>query len=492
MLANELLELTKHVCKQKAETQTLELKSAHVDCPKRLYDTLSSFSNQDSGGILLFGVDESAGYQVVGVYDPQDLQKKVTEQCNQMAPKVRAVFTLAEWQEGVWVCAAEIPGLDLSERPCYYQGAGRIKGSFLRVGDADLPMTDYELYSYEAFRRHQHDDERPVERATLSMMDGDKLKSYLLQRRMERPGFAQLTQEQAYEMLNITRNGVPTLAAVLNFAIYPQGYFPQLGITAIVVPGTQIGDTAEDSARFVNNKRIEGTIPAMAEEALAFCQRNMKVRTIIDKETGKRTDRTEYPMDAIREAVLNALIHRDYSIYTEGTPIQIDFFTDRLEIHSPGSLYGRMTVEQLGVARPDLRNPALAVMTEVLTGAENRYSGIPTIRRSLAEYGLPEPRFENRRNEFVVTFYNGTGETGAAESQETGEKAPDLLAFCKTPRTRKEIADYLGVKTVFYVMQHYVKPLLESGQLAMTMPEKPKSRNQRYYTTEFDACDRGR
>ncbi|WP_243417163.1 ATP-binding protein [Pseudoflavonifractor phocaeensis] len=459
----------------------MELKSAHVDCPKRLYDTLSSFSNQDSGGILLFGVDESAGYQVVGVYDPQDLQKKVTEQCNQMEPKVRAVFTLAEWQEGVWVCSAEIPGLDLSERPCYYQGAGRIKGSFLRVGDADLPMTDYELYSYEAFRRHQHDDERPVERATLSMMDGDKLEAYLLQRRIERPGFAQLTQEQTYEMLNITRSGVPTLAGVLNFALYPQGYFPQLGITAIVVPGTQIGDTAEDSARFVDNKRIEGTIPAMAEEALAFCRRSMKVRTIIDKETGKRTDRTEYPMDAIREAMLNALIHRDYSIYTEGTPIQIDFFTDRLEIHSPGSLYGRMTVEQLGVARPDLRNPALAVMTEVLTGAENRYSGIPTIRRSLAEYGLPEPKFENRRNEFVVTFYNGTGKTEALEPQKTGEEVPDLLAFCKTPRTRKEIADYLGVKTVFYVMQHYVKPLLESGQLAMTMPEKPKSRNQKYY-----------
>lgn len=482
MLTNDLLEFAKTVCKQKAETQTLELKSAHVDYPKRLYDTLSSFSNQDSGGVLLFGIDEAAGYQVVGVYDPQDLQKKVTEQCNQMEPPVRAVFTLAEWQEGVWICSAEIPALDLSERPCYYKGAGRTKGAFLRVGDADLPMTDYELYSYEAFRRHQHDDERPVERATLSMMDGDKLEAYLLQRRLERPGFAQLTQEQAYEMLNITWNGVPTLAGVLNFALYPQGYFPQLGITAIVVPGTQIGDVAADSARFVNNKRIEGTIPAMAEEALAFCQRNMKVRTIIDRETGRRIDRTEYPIDAIREAILNALIHRDYSIYTEGTPIQIDFFADRLEIHSPGSLYGRMTVEQLGIARPDPRNPALAVMTEVLTGAENRYSGIPTIRRSMAEYGLPAPRFENRRNEFVVTFYNGTGEAEVPEAQEQAEKSPDLLAFCKTPRTRQEIADYLGIKTVFYVMHHYVKPLLESGQLAMTMPEKPKSRNQKYYS----------
>src|SRR5699024_4820085 len=155
------------------------------------------------------------------------------------------------------------------------------------------------------------------------------------------------------------------------------------------------GDTSpDDEARFLNNKRIEGTIPSMVEEALAFCQRNMKVRTIIDPETGKRTDQTEYPIAAIREAVLNALIHRDYSIYTEGTPVQIDFFSDRLEIHSPGSLYGRMTVEQLGIARPDLRNPALAVMTEVLTGAENRYSGIPTMRREMAEYHLPAPKFE--------------------------------------------------------------------------------------------------
>ena len=111
-------------------------------------------------------------------------------------------------------------------------------------------------------------------------------------------------------------------------------------------------------------------------------------------------------MDALREAILNAVIHRDYSIHTEGTPIQIDFFTDRVESHSPGSLYGRMSIEQLGIAKPDLRNPALAVMAETLTTAEHRYSGIPTMRNAMKESGLPEPKFENRRNEFVVTFYN--------------------------------------------------------------------------------------
>lgn len=478
MLKEELMDLAENIRRNKAEAQTVEVKAAHINCPKKLYDTLSSFSNQDSGGVILFGLDESKAFELVGVYNLQDLQKKVTEQCNQMEPPIRAVFTFTEL-DGKPVCSAEIPSLDYSERPCYYKGVGRLKGSYVRVGDADLPMTDYELYSYEAFRKHLHDDERPIERAALNILDQDKLMDYIRQRRMERPGFAKLSPEQTYEMLNITRNGVPTLAAVLNFGIYPQGLLPQLCITAIVVPGMEIGEIAPDSARFSDNKRIEGTVAEMVEEALTFCKRNMKVRTIIDPENGIRQDRTEYPIDAIREAVLNALIHRDYSIHTEGTPIQIDFFFNRLEIHSPGSLYGRITVEQLGHAKPDLRNPALAVMTETLTGAENRYSGIPTIRRAMAEYGLPEPVFENRRNEFVVTLYNQVSIT----DQTTPEKAniQALLDFCAVPRTRQEIANFLRIKTIAYTTQHHILPLVEQGILTMTIPDKPRSRNQKFY-----------
>lgn len=480
MLSKELVELANRVRKQKSEEQTIELKAAHDGCPKRLYDSLSSFSNQDSGGILLFGIDETQDYKIVGVYDPQDLQKTVTEQCQQMEPPVRAEFTLAE-VDGQFIVSAEIPALDISERPCYYRGAGRTKGAYIRVGDADLPMTDYELYSFEAFRKHLHDDVRSVERASMDLLDEQKVQDYIHQQSIDRPGFSSLTPEQAKEMLNLTHDGVPTLAAIMNFGIYPQGYFPQLGITAIVVPGTEIGATDPDSARFIDNKRIEGTIPVMVEEALSFCRRNMKVKTIIDKETGLRRDRTEYPIDALREAILNAVIHRDYSIHTEGTPVQLDFFTDRLEIHSPGCLYGRMSVDQLGIARPDLRNPALAVMAETLTAAEHRYSGVPTMRRAMKEHGLPEPKFENRRNEFVVTFYNSLPPED--EDDPISDAAPDdLLTFCRTPRSRQEIAAYLGVKTVFYAMQHYVRPLLETGQLALTIPERPKSRNQKYHT----------
>ena len=479
MLPEELVDLVSRTIHQKAETQTLELKAAHVDCPKRLYDTLSSFSNQDSGGVLLFGVDETKSFEVVGVYDLQSLQKKVTEQCSQMEPPVRAVFTVAE-VDGKPVCSAEIPAIDLSERPCYYKGAGRVKGSYIRVGDADLPMTDYELYSYEAFRKHLYDDERPIKRASLKALNQDVLQRYVLEKRIDRPGFGKLSEPEQYELLNITRNGEPTLAAVLNFAIYPQGYLPQLGITAIVVPGTEIGSLAEDSARFLDNKRIEGTIAEMVEEALAFCKRNMKTRTVIAPDTGLRTDRTEYPINALREIILNALIHRDYSLYTEGTPVQLDFFSDRVEVHSPGCLYGRATIEQLGHSRPDLRNPALAVMAENLTDSENRYSGIPTIRREMQAYGLPAPVFENCRDEFVVTLYNTPINSDTAPSSANAAEA--LLAFCKTPRSRKEIADFLKLKTTTYAMQRYVTPLLKSGKLKMTNPEHPGSRTQKYYT----------
>ena len=186
MLSEEMIELVLDTVRLKAETQNIEIKSAHLGCPKKLYDTLSSFSNQDGGGVILFGIDELNHFAITGVYDLQDLQKKVTEQCNQMVPPVRAVFTVAEI-DGKNICSAEIPSVDIVERPCYYSGAGRTKGSYIRVGDADLPMTDYEIYSYEAFRKHVHDDERIVERANMEFLDKEKIDKYLKENQFKQP-----------------------------------------------------------------------------------------------------------------------------------------------------------------------------------------------------------------------------------------------------------------------------------------------------------------
>ncbi len=110
MLSEELLILIKKIQEIKTESQNIEVKSAHNGYSKRLYDTLSSFSNQDGGGIIIFGLDEKQGFEAVGVYDLQDLQKSVTEQCNQMEPSVRGIFTFAEY-ENKNICALEIPSV---------------------------------------------------------------------------------------------------------------------------------------------------------------------------------------------------------------------------------------------------------------------------------------------------------------------------------------------------------------------------------------------
>ena len=158
----------------------------------------------------------------------------------------------------------------------------------------------------------------------------------------------------------------------MNFSPYPQAYFPQLCITAIVVPGKEMGEIGNQGERFLDNQRIEGTISEMLESAIQFVNRNMRTKTIINPQTGKREDRTDYPITAIREAILNALVHRDYSIHTEGMPIQLIMFEDRVEIRNPGGIYGRIRIDQLGKVQPDTRNPVLASELEVLKITENR------------------------------------------------------------------------------------------------------------------------
>ena len=112
MTETQLLELVRKILTEKTESQTLELKAAASGCPTKLYDSISAFANQDDGGILLFGIDEDSDWKICGVYDPQDLQKKVNEQCKQMFPVVRPVFCSA-LVDGKTVVSAEITAVDL-------------------------------------------------------------------------------------------------------------------------------------------------------------------------------------------------------------------------------------------------------------------------------------------------------------------------------------------------------------------------------------------
>mgnify|MGYP001248461155 FL=1 len=480
MTEEELIGKLEVIQRIKSESNTLELKSAEKGCPQHLYDSLSSFSNQDEGGIIIFGIDEKQDYKEVGVYDPQDIQKKINEQCLQMEPIVRPLLTVVE-KDGKSFVSAEIPSVDLSDRPVFYKGKGRLKGSYTRVGDSDEPMTEYEVYSYEAYRKKYQDDIRGVQRATLLSLNQEKLALYIDLLKNGKPNLSNMDNESIYELMSVTRNNEITLSATMIFSPYPQAYFPQLCITAIDVPGTEIGCLGDLGERFLDNQRIEGSISEMLDEAISFVKKNMKNKTIINSETGVREDRTDYPITAVREAIVNALVHRDYSIHTEGMPIQIIMYEDRMEIKNPGGIYGRIKVDQLGKMQPDTRNPVLALALETLHITENRYSGIPTIRREMEKFHLREPEFVDERGSFMVTFYKA-GNISNAEPEL--EEIKNLLVFCRTPRTRKEICEYLGLSSVTYAIQTHVMPLVESGKIKMTNPEKPKSPKQLFYSVQ--------
>jgi len=129
------------------------------------------------------------------------------------------------------------------------------------------------------------------------------------------------------------------------FGKYPQEFFPQLMITFLQYYGTTEEEHPPRGERFMDNQRFEGPIPEMVDRAEIYVMTAMRKSALI--EGVFRRDIPEYPQEALREAIANAVAHRDYSSDVRGSYIQIRMFADRLEIQSPGGLFGNVTVENL-------------------------------------------------------------------------------------------------------------------------------------------------
>lgn len=502
MNQKDIIEKIKFIEKFKTETVSIETKSALNGFPKKCYDTVSSFSNK-YGGTIIFGIDEENDFNITGVYDINDLQKQISALCSDsMEPVVRADFLPVEYK-GKILLAVQIDEIMQNKKPCYYKPKGIIKGSYTRVGDRDEVMTDYEVYALQSYKDGIIEDIRPNKRATLDDLNREQLDVYLKKIKEEKVNFAKNSEEKILKLSGITDNNndsiYPTLAGTMIFGEFPQAYYPQLFVACSVIPGKELGDKGSMGQRFDDNKRVEGTIEEMLEGTLVFLRKNMKTKIVINSQTGIRENIPEYPMEALREAIANALIHRDYSIQTENAYISVNMYDNRIEIINPGALYGNNKLDKLGTSTMmEARNPNIVrILEEKGSVIENRHSGIPTMIREMKNMKLPDPEFIEERGAFKVVFRNsydkidGVGEQVSEQVSEQvtvqvknkiEEYKEKVLVFCKDAKSAKEIRQFLKLSSRNYVNDNIIKPLLVDGLLDYTNKKCVNASNQKYIT----------
>jgi ATP-dependent DNA helicase RecG len=207
---------------------------------------------------------------------------------------------------------------------------------------------------------------------------------------------------------------VPSLAGLLVLGRYPQQFFPSLNVIFTVFPTTRLGEPGPRGERLLDSGRFEGAIPHMIRPVLTALQRNMKRRAIVRGLF--REDLWEYPEEAIREALVNALGHRDLSALSHGTSVHVQMFPDRLVVVNPGGLFGPVTVDQLGFEGISARrNRVLMALLEDTVApeerrvvSENRGTGIGAMLAALRVAGMGPPSFANSIATFSVTFPNHT------------------------------------------------------------------------------------
>lgn len=411
MTLEELRQLVADVQRRRSELDNVEVKAARGGTPKRLYEALSAFANRTGGGVLLFGLDEAKDFSVVGVGNVQRLQEELTHLASaEMEPALRPQVVVDEIA-GETVIAVEIEEVAANQKPCFYKPAGLSSGAYIRSGNTNRQMTEYEVFGYLSTRGQPKHDEDLVTEAAFNDLDPVLLDKHLSQLRSSRPhaGYLDGPQEDVFTRLHICgRDGEtlkPTLAGLLMFGKYPQEFFPQLMITFVQYYGTTEEERAPRGERFVDNQRFEGPIPEMIDRAEMYILTTMRKSSLI--EGTFRRDIPEYPREALREALANAIAHRDYSSYVRGSYIQVRMFADRLEVQSPGGLFGNVTVENLEEEH-STRNARLMRMMEDLHIVENRGSGINAMLQTMRAANLEPPRFNDRRSSFLITFRNHT------------------------------------------------------------------------------------
>ncbi len=398
--------------------------------PERIAREIAALLNLEGGHILL-GVEHSGS--VTGLdRDRRQVEEWVMEMARtHVRPATIPYWETVEWLEGVTVGVVSLPA-DAPDKP-YKAKRGSAWVTQVRAGTTTRDATDEEeVRLYQQSGRLQY-DRKPVPGSSLADLDRRRLVNYF--RDLRQQDVPEIEDEAAWirllvdtEVMIESRGRAMTSAAgLLLFGERPNRYLPQAGVSAAAYAGTEKDYVAREratvrgpvvSSRFSARKRTERTIPGsreaspraayspeggVIERTLDFVRRNTCVEAWIDS-GGRRQERWEYPLEAVREAIVNAIAHRDYTIVV--SDIELWIYADRMEIVSPGRLPNTVTVEKIRAGYRATRNELVKEVLRDYRYVEATGLGVPRkIVRGMREHNGTDPDLVEEDDRFRVRLW---------------------------------------------------------------------------------------
>lgn len=399
MNQQEAIEKIKYALNLASELPDLEFKTAKNNIPKDIWRSISAFANRRGGGLIVFGV-ESNNKDVIGCYQIESMQRKLGEIFNdKMSFTLRPSYYLISWEHNKTVLAVYVPECPKDCMPCYFRPVGLPNGAYIRDGNSSRRLTDNEFRTYVASSKEFQFDLSQAVDTKLEDLSKDKI-IFLLEKREEsvkRGAKPELNSELLKNLGIVSKfdgEYVPTVGGYLIFSKNnPQiGYpFERYVIRCVRYAGNDVSST------IIDKSDIGGTLDNQIDDVYKFILKNIKKTALIVGT--RRIERFEYPEEAIRELIANAVIHRDYKIIETFT--QITVFEDRIVITNPGCLPPGVTIDNIRDAQFS-RNLIIAGRLKDLDYLEEFGRGINLVIKKMEEWELSPPLFRNLVNSFQV------------------------------------------------------------------------------------------
>ena len=354
---------------------------------------------------------------------------------------------------------------------------------FLRVGDKSKKLNFDQRLQLVYAKGVKYFEDQPVAGATIDDIDLGFVTEYCRKIGYDK-GDAEFYLRHNHDFITMRGDDeVVSGAAVLLFGKNPQRFFPRARMRFVRYEGkiAEVGDRMN----VVKDVKFTGRILDQVKDATAFVKTQIREYTKLGKGAVFQTI-PEFPEFCWTELIVNAAAHRDYSI--GGTDIQIKMFDDHFTVESPGILPGLVRIDNIREFHFS-RNPKIVESLNEYDLVKEFGEGVDRIYRDMADAGLPEPEYRQAEFMLYATLKNKNwGKDDASWAVTAHDTAHDgaqdklqrILDFCTMPKTRQEIMDYMELSSRRQFNERYMKPLIESGELLMTIPDKPKSKNQKY------------